>query len=861
MHHYLKALPLALPAVLAACGVASPDNPAAEIPSDQIAPTVLSVDPTPDSEVDRTRHQVTITFSEDLDKALVEAVGNLKIEPALPNAKIAYNGANKAAIVTWDEGTLPYNVDYVVTLSGALADLAGNKLGGKSYKFRTPKAVEVKGVVQGLAAGQKVVLIEKISNTQIEVSAANPSFKFPNLLIPSGSPYLLAIATQPSGKDFCSIQLGSGTATNQSIDKAIICSQVVPYFASAPNWNDYIALDNGDDPLKSSGAACDYTKHDRCYHAGELRKAYVPESLVKSDTTCANLTARDHLDDGWFNWTCVDDATDTIGRFKMVATKLKDDVNLSNLLLADSLLWRQSMVMFQYKKGDHVENVENLGASPWWHNPVVEGTSRILNQAGTVYVLHAKTGSEANSNSYQITADRVAAITTAGSLRPTATSTVIEARSPSGNYLNFLWLETDIDATGSGTGLALDRALFSVVRNTVVANAEGPGITLDTVGRSTLKNVTAKNNGGSGIYVYGISPESELHGNTFNSITAAGNGFSTDANSTTAGHGIHIKTKYGKFRGIRAVSNKGDGIFVEEDSNNLADLASYSNSGNGLSLHGAIRSTVVGGTLAANGGAGLRLATIDEVKAPSANVFANITSILNSGDGVAISGDGVTSSVLGNSLIRVVSALNGGNGLQADAAVSKTAFVDNVVNRNNVNCSLLGATNCPAGISVSDSDLSASLAIKNASEAYLRDKVLDGFNVKVSSGALLSSNSGAGPCETGCRELDLRLKTADTLALKKLALPETSGAVESHAFSAGTSTEFLAHAHEILGDHIGNDNGLCETNETCVFNPNLGAYQGEGSLDGVTGTGTSKWEAMGITLKQYKDNGYEKNGP
>ncbi|MCB0368804.1 MAG: hypothetical protein KDD45_04980, partial [Bdellovibrionales bacterium] len=42
------------------------------------------------------------------------------------------------------------------------------------------------------------------------------------------------------------------------------------------------------------------------------------------------------------------------------------------------------------------------------------------------------------------------------------------------------------------------------------------------------------------------------------------------------------------------------------------------------------------------------------------------------------------------------------------------------------------------------------------------------------------------------------------------------------------TTPYLINATEIFGDRIGNDNGLCESNEECIFSPNIGAYQGEG---------------------------------
>jgi hypothetical protein len=76
------------------------------------------------------------------------------------------------------------------------------------------------------------------------------------------------------------------------------------------------------------------------------------------------------------------------------------------------------------------------------------------------------------------------------------------------------------------------------------------------------------------------------------------------------------------------------------------------------------------------------------------------------------------------------------------------------------------------------------------------------------------------------------------------------------SFDAGknvcTST-FLRHAIEIIGDLIGNDNGLCESNETCLYTPNLGAYQGHGTLV-AAGTVTAG-SVSNVTLLRYDHNG------
>ncbi len=46
---------------------------------------------------------------------------------------------------------------------------------------------------------------------------------------------------------------------------------------------------------------------------------------------------------------------------------------------------------------------------------------------------------------------------------------------------------------------------------------------------------------------------------------------------------------------------------------------------------------------------------------------------------------------------------------------------------------------------------------------------------------------------------------------------------------------YLINAIEIFEDSVGDDDGLCESNEDCIYSPNYGAYQGEGDyLSGGT---------------------------
>ncbi len=108
-------------------------------------------------------------------------------------------------------------------------------------------------------------------------------------------------------------------------------------------------------------------------------------------------------------------------------------------------------------------------------------------------------------------------------------------------------------------------------------------------------------------------------------------------------------------------------------------------------------------------------------------------------------------------------------------------------------------------------------------------------------------------CDEGnCQLVDWRLTADDTAAREILSPPSndagagTAAATLVHTWTAATSqacaalpgaawdtsctTTIVVNATEQMRDGDGNDNGLCESGETCVFTPNLGAYQGHGAL-------------------------------
>jgi len=67
-------------------------------------------------------------------------------------------------------------------------------------------------------------------------------------------------------------------------------------------------------------------------------------------------------------------------------------------------------------------------------------------------------------------------------------------------------------------------------------------------------------------------------------------------------------------------------------------------------------------------------------------------------------------------------------------------------------------------------------------------------------------------------------------------------------------TTFLRNAVEIMDNGLGNENGLCESNETCLYTPNIGAYQGHGNL--ISAGPFTNGVITNVTLMKYEFNGY-----
>jgi hypothetical protein len=132
-----------------------------------------------------------------------------------------------------------------------------------------------------------------------------------------------------------------------------------------------------------------------------------------------------------------------------------------------------------------------------------------------------------------------------------------------------------------------------------------------------------------------------------------------------------------------------------------------------------------------------------------------------------------------------------------------------------------------------------------------------------------ASNRGSCINDTPCRIWDWRLRASDSWLHKRSG----DGVAANAEFIAGapcpaaatgdyvltdkqvTSNTFLVNATEITLDDVGDDDGLCESGERCLYSPNFGSYQGEGDYLATGPCMFTDGAVSGVTLYAYPVNG------
>ncbi len=661
-------------------------------------------------------------------------------------------------------------------------------------------------------------------------------------------------------------------------DTTLLQLTVSPVYPTAGrNWNDYVVND-GTDVFHASDTACAGNEAGGppiCIHGGEKLKVPVTAAHAVS---CDGLTMRDQL--GAFNWICAVEG----GNAVFYAGGLADDRGLRHLV--DAAAWKANQVSLRSGSID----IGNSSLAQWWNNPVTPlpnnatGALAMLSAVGTIYTLAASRA----SNGYHIAANKIGLVVLPGATLRFGDASAMNCRwydgllsTPdwicliSAGGRSFLWIEGSFDGQGSATNAYANilvsgantsgrfsrirgvQARHSSVTGILVRNKDGGDVS------AVVSEITATDNAQDGLQLYAADQVyatrlvlanngedglqvSYSNNNTFVDVVATNNGRAGLYVGATGGTTIHMATTAnGRDAGA-------GGLYLWNNVRGTFSQHVHSNHGDGTDNHGIFEGSN-------SGTAGDR---------SERNLYAQ--TVVDRG-GIWLQG---TDSVFsGNLLITDPSgcAVSGG---------PNAGFVDGT-------CAMAGASD---GHLVTGIDLAASFVAKvdiddpvnlsDVSGQRLYDQITDWFGTANRwrawglDGGVFPSVNHRGRCSTGqtCRIWDWRLRATDVVLLDRSG----DGQVANGAAGIGTAcpaavrsdvtlvdrqgkpNTYLLNALELVNDGRGDDDGLCESNEACVYAPSFGAYQGEGDITGracvfQNGTGTNR--VTGVTLYSYPTSG------
>ncbi|MCM2277941.1 MAG: hypothetical protein NDJ89_07670 [Oligoflexia bacterium] len=565
---------------------------------------------------------------------------------------------------------------------------------------------------------------------------------------------------------------------------------VFPRYAAGSDWNSYV--DAADTSLPCSGSGQGYYS---CLHGGEKRRVDFPGELG-----CADLRIRDELEA--FDWSC-DDTGGASGLF-FHSRGLKREKGLGHLLEASS--WKPERVVI-------FRGAEPIAASLpsfWWANPVVtlpqnsaENTLLAISGSGTIYTIPQSMTvrggyrfSNTDSHRIAVVALPGAVLTFSGSTPacgwgPETINCLLELRAS-----DYFWVEGAFSGTGSisnQTGLA-SRGVFSVIRNarfTGFQNAVGGGSALYSgrIGQSRFFNNR------TGLYL-------STHRSVLQDLLFLGNEESIDLPSAQ----VELVLQSITFEGGRV------SLFNARDSV-LAGITSFSD----ILFSAGLRNTIHN-----LHGPKLEFMSANDNTA-SQLAIQNVSFTLTSGN--KFTGLWTTLSAPVCSMISSPSA-----GLDAGCA-----------NQGASDATLISGSGAYAPVGKVFLDDTKNVSDVLGGAAF--DSITDWLNFE---NPWRGWGPDTTPCQKGgsCRIWDYRLSSSDTY----LRNTTGNGLSQNPSFEDGdpcpapldgnvVSTDqsasartFLRNATEILGWGNGNNNGLCESGETCLYTPNFGAYQGEGDF-------------------------------
>jgi hypothetical protein len=646
---------------------------------------------------------------------------------------------------------------------------------------------------------------------------------------------------------------GGNQNTNSVTINHILALSVVARYTLGQQWTSGLRTAN---PTES----CDGSEslgHDQCFFGGPYRSV-----AVSGFISCSGLSMTD--DQNFFDWTCA--VQNGVAIFH---SKPRAGTRLGTLLEASAaapfVKWKANRVVA--KLGTVVVGKSNT-ESAWWSDTLVRlSDTGFQDLTGTHKIFAVTTNLE--TEGLNLNGDNQALIVMDGASLTAKDDGTENCDFETGEFPGnvpvnpgkclvasgsqlMLWIEGDFDAkTATGN---FDVALFIKyhqglrLEQATVKRADLFGAELDGIGTEAV-NLTSHSNG-SGVAIKGQGYSRFRDLRTYNNDAV----------------GLSVESEYGIYNGVRSFSNGNIGIEVWSSNVVISDFIVSNNDNAAIHLpYDVTKTAFLSGLVVANNEDGIELGD-DSIN----NVFANIAVLLSSVWSIKTVGGpntfsntaiGHTSSILDVQTSDPPTSVTFVNQLQTQGV--------NGCNTDNTNLiSGCATTSDPALTIINNLDTTGlfqpgSNALHSSGINW--SQPLGKFQTigRSQSTPLFMAAENIGPCnasETGyCSVYDWSILNGYTGQIKAAngVFPATAGQacpVNGNAVLTVNATNFLAGAIEMLGDELGNDNGLCESNEACLFQPNIGAYQGQGSLYPHSCTFTDG-TVSGITLWGFSING------
>lgn len=627
---------------------------------------------------------------------------------------------------------------------------------------------------------------------------------------------------------------------------------VGPKYIAAPNWNDYVKAAN-------TTTACDgsETSNTACIHGGEARR------VITSRSSCTSLSMTDTL--GAFDWTC-----SVVSGAAVFDSTLKVGKGLKDLVSATA--WNNNSVSLTY-------TIYTTTSTPaqWWTNTVQalpsnsSSTASTLASASTVYTL----SSSAQTSGYVIAADNIALVALGGAtlswnagaagVAENCYSDVGSIGSPDlrcivyAGMQKFLWIEGAFN--GGATNLPnydilLNMVTLSKVNQVYVTNAASAGLKLYlNSSYNIVTQVRAANNITAGVQIDSSAS------NSLNQINVANN----------TSYGLRfLYASNNSATQVYANSNGNAGVYIEAgDSNILGGVTANNNGANGLYLLNS-NHNIISNLVASNNVRGIyntlsNYNTFSQIAATdnttgillSTSSYNKFTGNLIVGNATNCTVSGGTAAGLVNSTCTDTGTL-GSSGYPTNFASNALLMVSATTPLTSVNSFIGKATADSANTSALGGTATYSSALDwinyaNISRNWGKD------------GGTFPASTNQGRCSTGtCRIWDWSLSVFDTFLLNVSGNASTANDPNSlgacptqidgtvYITDQSSTYTFLTNAIEINDDKTGNNNGLCESNEACIYTPNFGAYQGHGTLQSCI---FNDAKVSGVKMYWYSTNG------